>query len=163
LIDFDRHRPALTRTLAPNATVGLFEVLLKDNSFADATWTDPGTGMAFLPMVPRPHSSVVTDIFASEQAEGVFELLRMKYDYVIADLPPLGPMADVRSTSRLIDSYVLVVGWGSTKIGIVKHGLSSSNARGVRENMIGAVLNKVDLDTIGRYDTVGKHYYHYAS
>jgi hypothetical protein len=34
-----------------------------------------------------------------------------------------------------------------------------SRAHGVRENIIGAVLNKVDLNIIGSYDPVIKYYY----
>jgi len=161
LVDCDLRSPTLSRTLAPTANVGLFDVVARDNSvtFADAVWTDPDTAMAFLPIVPRPNSPILADIFASGAAESFLEGLRTRYEYVIVDLPPLAPMADVRATSRLIDSYILVIEWGRTKIDIVQRGLSSSNARGVRENIIGAVLNKVDIDAIGRYDTTGKYYY----
>ncbi len=89
--------------------------------------------------------------------EALLTTLRARYDYVIVDLPPLAPMVDVRATSHLIDSYILVVEWGRTRIDAVERILS--RAHGVRENIIGAVLNKVDLNTIGSYDPVIKYYY----
>jgi polysaccharide biosynthesis transport protein len=45
---------------------------------------------------------------------------------------------------------ILVVEWGHTKIDVVEHSLKT--APNVREALIGAVLNKTDLDYIKRYD-----------
>jgi succinoglycan biosynthesis transport protein ExoP len=60
--------------------------------------------------------------------------------------------------SRLIDSFVLVVEWGATKIDAVQYALR--HAPNVRKNLVGAVLNKVDMDAIGNYDTYGARYYY---
>jgi succinoglycan biosynthesis transport protein ExoP len=161
LIDLDFRNPTLSKTLAPEASGGLLDVLDRASSvtFADVVWADPTTGMEFLPTVRRRNSPMLPELFASGQAEPFFEGLRTRYEYVVVDLPPLAPMVDVRATSRLIDSYILVIEWGHTKIDAVKRGLSSSNARGVRDNIIGAVLNKVDVEKIKRYDSAAKYYY----
>jgi hypothetical protein len=47
---------------------------------------------------------------------------------------------------------------GLTKIDAVQYALT--HAPGVRANMIGAVLNKVDLAAMRRYDTHGVDYYY---
>ena len=72
----------------------------------------------------------------------------MKYDYVVVDLAPLVAANDVRATSRFISSYVLVIEWGNTKIDAVQYALR--NISGVQDNIVGAVLNKVDMAAIGR-------------
>ena len=73
----------------------------------------------------------------------LFGRLRENYDYVIVDLSPVVPVVDVRSTTHLLDSYVFVVEWGKTKIDVAEHALNS--ARGVYDNLLGVVLNKVDF------------------
>lgn len=150
LVDCDVRRPSLSRMLAPRASTGFLDVVSRNNPLQDAVWTDSVTKMAFLPIGIRglPNSA---EILASEATQWLFELLRANYDYVIVDLPPLVPMSDVRATSRLIDSYIMVIEWGRTKVDAVQHALSA--ARGVRENIIGAVLNKVDMNTINLYDS----------
>ena len=50
----------------------------------------------------------------------------------------------------LIDSFVFVVEWGRTKIDIVEHALS--NFPGVHDNLLGVVLNKVNMNAFGRYE-----------
>jgi polysaccharide biosynthesis transport protein len=150
LVDCDIRRPSLSRMLAPRASTGFLDVVSRNNPLQDAVWIDPTSKMQFLPIGIRglPNSA---EILASEATQWLFELLRANYDYVIVDLPPLVPLSDVRATSRVIDSYILVIEWGRTKIDDVQHALN--DARGVRENIIGAVLNKVDLDTISLYDS----------
>ena len=80
---------------------------------------------------------------------------------VIVDLPPLIAGSDNRAASGLIDSYILVIEWGSTKVDAVQYALRHAPA--VHERIIGAVLNKVDLATISRYDNYGAHYYYARS
>ena len=49
LIDCDLRNPSLTRLLTPSATRGLFDVIVGDAPIEDVLWTDPDTGLAFLP------------------------------------------------------------------------------------------------------------------
>ena len=67
----------------------------------------------------------------------------------MVDLPPLAPVVDVRATTHLIDSFIFVIEWGRTKIDVVEHALGQ--AQGVYENLLGVVLNKVDMNIFGRY------------
>jgi polysaccharide biosynthesis transport protein len=63
-----------------------------------------------------------------------------------------------RSTGHLLDFYVLVIEWGKTKIDVVEHALDV--ARGVYDNLLGVVLNKVDLNRLTRYESHRSDYYH---
>ena len=91
-----------------------------------------------------------------------FVRLRESYDYVIVDLSPIAPVVDVRSTPHLVDSYVFVIEWGKTKIDVVEHALNST--RRVYDNLLGVILNKVDLKQLNRYEGHGNYHYnrHYA-
>ena len=60
------------------------------------------------------------------------------------------PIVDVRAATHLVDGYIYVIEWGKTRIDHVEHALNS--AKGVYEHLLGVVLNKVDLRSLGRYD-----------
>jgi polysaccharide biosynthesis transport protein len=104
------------------------------------------------------HVADATEFLASRAAKSLFDTLQLKYDYVIVDLAPLVASMDVRATSSFIDSYLLVIEWGSTKVEAVHYMLR--NAPNVHENIVGVVLNKVDMATMGRYDSYGANYYY---
>jgi succinoglycan biosynthesis transport protein ExoP len=127
----------------------LIDVISEKVSLEEATWEDPSTNLAFLPAVVKlrlPHSA---EILSSIQLKKLFERLRENYDYIVVDLPPLAPIVDVRATAHLIDSFVFVIEWGRTKIDVVEHSLG--HAPGVYDNLLGVVLNKVDMNILGRY------------
>ena len=161
LLDCDLRNPSLSRALAPDAKVGFIDVVLGRASLEEALWTDPLSNLTFLPTVYDPLVTHSTEILASRATRELFHRLQAEYDYLIVDLSPLAPVADVRATSRLIDAYILVVEWGHTKIEVVQRALSG--ARSVRENILGVVLNKVDMDAIGRYDRYGAKYYRHSA
>jgi polysaccharide biosynthesis transport protein len=160
LVDCDVRNPSLSRALAPDAEVGVLELIDGKVDLADAVLSDPTTSMAFLPTVANSHFPNSTEMLASDGAKLLFTALQNKYDYVIVDLAPLAARFDVRATSRLIDSYLFVIEWGSTKIDAVQYALR--NAPGVQENIVGAVLNKVDMAVMGRYDSYGANDYYYV-
>jgi succinoglycan biosynthesis transport protein ExoP len=160
LVDCDLRNPSLSRALAPGASVGFHDVVARRSSLEAAVWIDPATNLAFLPALVNSASPNPTEVLASETTKWLFEALQTRYDYVIVDLPPLAPVVDVRATTRLIDAYILVIEWGRTKVDAVQHALSY--ARDVQENIIGAVLNKVDMDAMSRYDGYGSSYYNYG-
>jgi len=158
LLDCDLRNPSLSRALTPAAQVGFLDVVAGKVPLADAVWTDPATNMTFLPNVPNRHLPNATEILCSQAAKALFDALQIKYDYVIVDLAPLVAALDARAAARLVDSYLLVIEWGSTKIEAVQYALR--NAPGVRENIVGAVLNKVDMAGMSRYDSYGANYYY---
>ena len=69
------------------------------------------------------------------------------------DLAPLVAGVDARASSRFIDSYLLVIEWGVTTIDAARYALR--HAPGIQENIVGAVLNKVNTAAMGRYDRHG--------
>ena len=158
LVDCDLRNPSLSRKLAPNAQVGLLEMINNTAAVEDILWFDQVTGFEFLPTVLRsrlPHSS---EILASQATRALFEGLREIYDYVIVDLSPLAPVVDVRVVTPLVDSFVFVAEWGRTKIDVAEHALAT--ARSVYDNLLGVVLNKADMSVFGRYQSHRGNYYY---
>lgn len=158
LIDCDLSNPSLSRTLTPEARTGFLDVVAGTTTLDDAIWSYPGGNMAFLPPGDRARTPNAADLLNSETAKTLINSLHLKYDYVIIDLAPLVASMDIRSTSRLVDSYLLAIEWGTTKIDAVQYSLR--NAPGVEGRMVGVVLNKVDMATLNHYDHYGAQYYY---
>jgi succinoglycan biosynthesis transport protein ExoP len=157
IVDCDLRNPSLSRSLAPTANAGIIEVLSGQCSLEEAIWTSPKTNLAFLPAVkkkPLLHSS---EILSATSTKQLFDNLRKNYDYIVADLPPLAPIIDVRTTAPLMDCFFLTVEWGRTKIDVVQHALHT--APNLHETLIGAVLNKTDMRAINQYDHYHSDYY----
>jgi succinoglycan biosynthesis transport protein ExoP len=156
LIDADLRKPTLSRSLAPQAKLGLVDVIQGKGALDDAIWTDPDSKLDFIPHVGGTPTPPVIDVFPTKAAEHLFERLRVEYDYIFVDLCPLSPVVDVRSTTDLCDAYLFIVNWGHTKIEVAKRGLTT--APRVWGKLIGAVLNQADLRRIGRFDRSASAY-----
>lgn len=157
LVDCDIRNPSLTRRFSPEAQKGLVELVLGQTELRDILWTDSQSNLHFLPCVIAERFSNSADLLASVSMEKLFKALRTHYDLIIVDLSPLAPVIDVRGTSRIIDHYTVVVEWAETKIDVVKRCLDE--ASGVHKKLMGVVLNKVDIGSLGRYDYQRGDYY----
>lgn len=157
LIDGDIRNPSLTARLAPSARAGLIDVVLGRVDWTEAVWIDPQTNLHFLPCVVGSRFSNSSDVLASPQMERLFQHLREHYDRIVLDLSPLAPVIDVRATGALADSYVLVIEWAKAKVDILERVLSETPI--VRERLLGAVLNKVNMAVMTRYDIYSAGYY----
>ena len=158
LVDCDLRNPTLSRAMTPNAKVGLLEVLSGKVVLDEAVSKEVFLSLAFLPVVSEARIADSSELLSSVAMKKLFERLRASYDYVIVDLPPLAPLVDVRATTHLVDSYLLVVEWGQTSTAIVHHALS--RAPDVYEKVVGAVLNEVDMKALGLYEGNRAGYYH---
>ena len=145
LVDGDIRNSALSRSLAPDATIGLLKLIDGLGDSASAFRADPKTGLKFLPVGARD-DSVSSAVLSSKAIKDLFERLRHQADYVVVDLPPIAPIVDVRAASNLVDSYVYVIEWGSTQVETVQQALRT--AKDVQEHLIGVVLNKADAQSL---------------
>jgi polysaccharide biosynthesis transport protein len=158
LVDCDLRNPTLSRSLSAGAAAGLLEVLRNQSSLEKAVWSDPTTGMKFLPVAMKGRMAHSSEVLGSAQTRKYLDSLRTMFDYIILDFSPLMPIVDVRVSTSMVDSYIYVIAWGETRIEFVKKGLNS--ARGVYERLLGVVLNKVNLTAVDRYDSGAGYYRH---
>ena len=163
LLDGDLRNPSVTRALAPDARVGLLEVLSGVTALDDGLYTDEVTGLHFLPAVINGRALHTNEILASSALRNLVEGLRKTYDYVIIDFPPLAPVVDVRATTQIVDSYIYVVEWGKTRMNLVQDRLLGCPE--IHDRLLGVVLNKANVNVLERYESYyGKYYYrkHYG-
>ena len=156
VVDCDLRNPSLSDNLTPDVGAGITDVLSGARTLEDTIWTDSVTRLDFLPG-KRAALSSTSDILCTAATNELFDRLRAAYDYVIVDLPPLAPIVDVRATTPLIDSFILVVEWGRTTSDVVEHALST--APNVYDSLLGIVLNKADMKVMKRYaNHLGDYY-----
>jgi len=153
LVDCDLRNPLLSRIFAVGERAGLSEVIVHNATLGETMRKDALTDLMVLSAGDDPRFAHPGDILASQAIGGLFERLRQLYEWVIVDLPPMGPVTDVRSTTAFIDSYLLVIEWGRTDCACVEQALEKEPD--VYERLIGAVLNKVDVGRLPNYG--GKH------
>jgi succinoglycan biosynthesis transport protein ExoP len=161
LVDCDLRNPSLSRKIALTAERGILEVISKNATPQETLWTDPVTGLVFMPGATKSRVAHSQDVLASDQMKEFFDKVRADYDYIIVDFPPLTPVVDVRTTAHFVDAYVFVVEWGRTQVQVVERALHS--ARAVGDNLLGVVLNKADISKMGRYSGYGGKGYYYNS
>jgi len=158
LVDCDLRNPTLSRTLTPDTENGFLDVIAGRLALSDVVRSYADGKLSFLPPGPMARLPNATDFLNSEAAKSFFDMLQMKYDYVIVDLAPAVSTLEVRAASRLVGSYLLVIEWGHTKVDAIQYALR--NAPELQDRIVGAVLNKVDLSMMSRYDNYESRYYY---
>lgn len=153
LIDADLRNPTLARSLSPSPAVGWMHVLLSKIDLAQATGQGAGTGLTLLPLLLEEQTNHSDEILASPAFGNLIDQLRQQYDYVIMDLPPIAPVVDVRAVAPVIDSFVMVIEWGSTRINAVRRHLMGETE--LQDRLLGVVLNKADLKVLKRFEQPG--------
>jgi succinoglycan biosynthesis transport protein ExoP len=157
LIDADLRNPTLSRQLAYDGP-GLIDVLAGWKTLDEALLLDPRSGVRFLSAGPKSNMPHTNELLASDAMKKLITLLQESYDYIIVDLPPLIPVVDARASINFIDAYLYTIEWGTTKVDLVRHGLL--NAPEIYERLLGVILNKVDMGSIGRYERYRDNYYY---
>jgi succinoglycan biosynthesis transport protein ExoP len=158
LIDADLRNPGATRAMGSHARNGLIEVLLEEADANTVMLRSAETGLRFLPAIIKhrvPHSS---ELLGSLAMRKMLTELGKTADYIIIDLPPLGPVVDARAIAPRIDGFLFVTEWGKTARRVVKHLLDVDPV--IREKCLGVVLNKVDQEKMKLYRTFGSNEYY---
>ena len=160
LIDADLRNPGLTRSVARHAETGLLEALKHEKPLADYLLAEPESGLVFLPAVVKKRVLHSSEVLSSPAMRDLLIKAGENFDYIVLDLPPLGPVVDVRAASSLFDAFIFVAEWGRTPRAIVKNLLGSDQA--LYEKCVGVLFNKVNFSRINLYESYGSRDYYYG-
>jgi len=159
LIDGDLRNPGLTRAVARFARAGLVEAIRGERPMAELLLSEPETGLMVLPAVVKGNLHFTSDLISSQAMQDLLTEAQKDFQYIIVDLPPLGPVVDVRAAASMFDAFVFVVEWGRTPRKTVQSILMAEPQ--VYEKCVGVVLNKVRMRQLSAYEGYGnKEYYH---
>ena len=149
LIDGDLRHPGLTRLAEVNEGPGLVEALTGPEGWRMSRLELGSKRLHFIPAVATDRVAHTSDLLASDAMGRLLSDAREIYDYVIVDLPPIGPVVDARAMLRHLNRMVLVAEWGRTPKGLIGRLLEDDPA--ISEKAVGTVLNKVDIEALDRY------------
>jgi capsular exopolysaccharide synthesis family protein len=156
LIDGDLRRPTVHSRLGLKRTQGLTNCLLE--APGPATWarhakTAPGNeNLQVLTSGPLPPNPA--ELFSSPRFLDVLKEIRERFTWVVIDSPPLASLADSTVLGSMTDMSILVIKHNHGDREMIRRALNQ--LRKVDANIIGAVLNQVNLKRAGYLD------YYYA-
>jgi capsular exopolysaccharide synthesis family protein len=145
LIDADLRKPSLHESLGLDQNVGLTNFLAGSAMPPEALQhTDMSglTAMASGPLPPNP-----AELLASAKMLSLLTIASQKYDLVIIDGPPVAGLADAPLLSSMAAGTLLVIDSKGTRRGVAKAALK--RLAFARAQIVGAVINKLDLATTG--------------
>lgn len=149
LIDADIRKPGLTELTGFKKKPGLIEALTGSADWQDACVELGDKRLHVLPCIASSSIAHTSDLLASGAMGDLLAKARDAYDYVIVDLPPLGPVVDARAILGHLDRMVLLAEWGKTPKGLMQELLSDDPA--LFDKAIGIVLNQVDVAALANY------------
>lgn len=153
LIDADLRNPGLSRGLSLTPDKGLVEALVGEQRWQSACLVDRKTKLAILPAVVRRRLSHTSELISGPAMAALLEEARKSFDYIVVDLPPLGPVVDAKAFAPLADGFVLVAEWGATPRLLVRSALQAD--RQIASKTLGVVLNRTDMKKLASYGMFG--------
>lgn len=151
LIDADLRHPQLTKSVGASAKHSLVDVLQGTCPLGAAVVVEEGTGLNMLLAGQPRQAGESHPLLASPEMQKLISSVSDRYDYIIFDLPPIGPVVDVRAAAGLFSALIMVLEWGRTPVVEVRQTLAEEGA--IRDKLVGVILNKVDLKSLALYET----------
>lgn len=153
LIDGDLRNPGLSRGLSLSPERGLVEAIVGEQHWQNTVMVDRTTRLAIIPAVVRRRLSHTSELLSGPGMQALIEEAREAYDYIVVDLPPLGPVVDAKAFAPLADGFVMVTEWGATPRALVRATLQAEPR--IASKVLGVVLNKTDTNQLPRYASFG--------
>lgn len=138
LVDADLRRPGVARMLGLRAQRGLADVVAGRVQLDDCLWRFGSDELYVLPAGVPPEDLAAT--LYDPRLGDVMAALKQRFDFVLADTPPVLQLADVPTLCRDLDGAILVVRANHTPRELV--GAAIGALYGVTVH--GLVLNEVD-------------------
>ncbi len=157
LIDADLRKPRLNKVFqkasVANDGNGLSSFLagVINNGFIAKTSVD---NLYLIPSGPIPPNPV--ELLASNRFSMLLKKLSERFDRIILDAPPHQGFADVLVLSRKVGGLILVSSIGETTRDGLRH--FKKGMQNVQGNILGCVVNKINLDQRYGYRSYYKYY-----
>jgi len=132
---------------------GLGEIISSNTSFRDTIYTVPGTKLEIITSGAKRFD--MSDIVSKEQIKKFFDVLKMEYDYLIIDSPPVQPVSDTLILTQAADYNFFIIRADSSKT--IAFMSSIKKIKNVGAKIDGIIIN--DLDT--SRDSYYNYYYNY--
>ena len=159
LIDADMRRPGLHRTMGLQNEIGLSHVLTGQARVREAVQRTSEPNLYVMTAGRTPPNP--SELLSSARMQNLVANLRSgPFDWVIIDTPPVLAVTDAVIVAPYVSGLVFVIGAEMTRRAHAERAIETMQSG--RPNIIGAVLNRVDLNRNKYY--YSRYYgYHYKS
>src|SRR6056300_1585122 len=156
-IEADIRRPSVLNSFYKfdRKILGLGEIISGNADLNSSIFKVPGTNLDIITSGEKRFD--LSDIVNKEQIKKFFDLLKMQYDYLIIDSPPVQPVSDTLILSQSTDYNLFVIRSESSRNAAFIS--SMKKMQNVNVKIDGVILN--DLDT--SKDSYYSYYYNYSS
>ncbi len=134
--------------------LGLGEIITGSAQLNEAIFKVPGTNLDIITSGEKRFD--MSDIVNKEQIKKFLDVLKIKYDYVIVDSPPVQPVSDTLILTQASDYNLFVIRSEETRTASFMSSIKKIQNVGAKIN--GIVIN--DLDT--SKDSYYSYYYSYS-
>jgi len=133
---------------------GLGEIISGNSSLSDTIFKVPGTELDIITSGEKRFD--LSDLVNKEQFKKFLDVLKIEYDYVIVDSPPVQPVSDTLILTQASDYNLFVIRSEETKTASFMSSIKKIQNVGAKIN--GIIIN--DLDT--SKDSYYSYYYSYS-
>jgi capsular exopolysaccharide synthesis family protein len=134
--------------------LGLGEIISGSANLNDAIFKVPGTELDIITSGEKRFD--MSDIVSKEQIKKFLDVLKLEYDYVIVDSPPVQPVSDTLILTQSSDYNLFVIRSDETRTASFMSSIKKIQNVGAKIN--GIIIN--DLDT--SKDSYYSYYYSYT-
>jgi capsular exopolysaccharide synthesis family protein len=157
IIDCDLKRPAVSKYLAMPPGPGLADYWAGTHTIDACLHKIDEIPLWVLPAGTR--SEKVIELSKVRQLEQLLDEVRLRFDQILLDCPPVFPLADLNFLSRMADVMVFVIRAGKTNRDVVENALKTLRPR----CQVGVILAGVEPRSMPYYqhsydDHVGARY-----
>jgi succinoglycan biosynthesis transport protein ExoP len=157
LVDSDLRRPSLHKFLNLSNSLGLTNLLLKQNTIEEVIQTTALPTLHFLPSGKLPSSAL--GILNSTQMREFVQKAKERYDFVFFDSPPIMGVSDASVLASEVDMALLVIQY--RKYPQVMTIRAKQMVEKVGGNLLGVVLNNINISQDSYYYYYSGYYYDY--
>ncbi len=150
IIDCDLRRPKIHKIFDVARDRGLTNLLVGTDGLEKTVIHSQIPNLDLIPSGPLPPNP--SELLGSKKMADLVKVLRKRYTRILIDSPPITAVADSLIISKYVDGVALVIRAGDTVRDVAKNSINQLQAVGA--NILGGILNAVD---IGK----DKYYYYY--
>jgi succinoglycan biosynthesis transport protein ExoP len=159
LVDSDLRRPSLHKLLHLSNSIGLTNYLLKQNTLEEVVQTTSQPNLDFMPSGRLPSSSL--GILSSMQMKELIRDVKRRYDFVFFDSPPIMGVSDASILASEVDMVLQVIQYRRYPQPMTIR--AKQMIEKVGGNLLGIVLNNINVSQDENYYYYSGYYYDYYS
>lgn len=108
LLEFDLRKPKISKELGIVKNAGLSTYLIGKVSAEEIVYPHPKiANFSIIPSGPIPPNP--SELIGSRKLEELFDYLKVNYDYIIIDSPPVGSVTDAKILATVADATLYIV------------------------------------------------------